>query len=272
LTSSAGEQIVPVILVYDEEANIGRTLNSVRWAREVIVVDSGSSDRTEEIARSFANVKWHLRSFDTHRAQWSYGINETGIKAEYVLALDADMQVPTPFLAELESKFLPGDFNGGMVAFEYSYYGYQLSGSLCPPQLRLFRRSLVRIGQSHHTQEFTVEGGIYRFKSPLIHDDQKSIERWLSSQLAYQTLIEKSLFNGGRKRFRDLLRRLGIMPPLIGALAYIKAGGPLRGAAAARYAYERSLSESILTLMLLDARLKKNGSGIQQKNAETEKK
>ena len=69
--------ITPVILTYNEEPNIGPTLASLEWASRVVVVDSGSTDRTAEIARSFPNAAWYVRSFDSHRAQWSYAIDAT---------------------------------------------------------------------------------------------------------------------------------------------------------------------------------------------------
>jgi glycosyltransferase involved in cell wall biosynthesis len=236
MTSEASKRITPVVLTYNEEPNIGRTLESLQWARDVMVVDSGSTDHTKQIARSFSNVRWQVRPFDTHLAQWSFGITETGVATEYVLALDADMQLTPAFLEELEKTFLPGRFSGGVAPFEYRYYGRALLGSLCPPQLRLFRRTEVEVAQPDHTQRFSIAGKVYRFRSMLIHDDRKPIERWVTSQLAYRLLNEKGLTNGGRVRFRDRLRNAGVMPPIMGLLAYLKAGGPLKGAAAARYA------------------------------------
>ena len=79
----------------------------------------------------------------------------------------------------------------------------------------------------------------------------------MASQLAYQLLNEKELSNGGRRRMRDRLRHLGIMPPIVGLLAYVRAGGPFRGAAAARYAYERTVAEGLLAIRLMDARLRR---------------
>src|SRR5712691_910459 len=87
------KEITPVVLTFNEEANIGRTLESLRWATSVVVLDSGSADATEWSAKGFPNVAWHLRQFDKHLAQWEYGIHQTGITTDYVLALDADMQV-----------------------------------------------------------------------------------------------------------------------------------------------------------------------------------
>ena len=105
MNSSSLNRVTPVVLTYNEEPNIGRTLESLRWARQVVVVDSGSTDQTEAIARSFGNMKWFVRAFDTHIAQWQFGVQQTEISSQYVLALDADMQVSDAFLQELENKF-----------------------------------------------------------------------------------------------------------------------------------------------------------------------
>ena len=257
MNSEVLKKITPVVLTFNEEANIGRTLESLRWATSVAVLDSGSTDTTECIAKGFTNVAWHVRPFDKHVNQWEYGIRQTGIATDYVLALDADMQVSESFLHELENEFPCGQAAGGLAPFEYRYHGRTLSGSLCPPQLRLFQRNKVSITQPDHTQCFSVEGSVYRFKSRLVHDDRKPIERWVAAQLAYQLLNEQGLSNGGRRRWRDQLRWMGLMPPIIGVLAYLRAGGPFKGAAAARYAYERMTSESILAVRLMDARLQK---------------
>jgi glycosyltransferase involved in cell wall biosynthesis len=263
MTSEASKRVTPVVLTYNEEPNIGRTLESLRWASQVIVVDSGSTDQTEQIARSFPNVRWFVRPFDRHIAQWEHGIHQTGITAEYVLALDADMQVTSSLIKEIEERFLVGGFEGGVIPFEYHYHGKALAGSLCPPQLRLFKRVEVRVAQPDHTQRFSVAGSKYKFRGALIHDDRKSLDRWVTSQLAYQRLNEKELSNGGRRRMRDRLRHLGFMPPIVGLLAYVRAGGPFRGAAAARYAYERTVAEGLLAINLMDAKLRsKNDDSI----------
>ncbi len=257
MVSESLKQVTPVVLTWNEEPNIARTLESLRWATSVVVLDSGSTDQTKPIAKSFQNVMWCERAFDTHVAQWEYGIRQTGITSEYVLALDADMQVPERFLQELENDVPWGQVAGGITPFEYRYYGTALAGSLCPPQLRLFRHNDVSISQPDHTQCFSAEGEVYRFRNKLVHDDRKSVERWVASQVSYQLLNERGLSNGRQPRLRDHLRRAGLMPPIVGALAYLKAGGPFRGAAAARYAYERAVAEGLLAIRLMDAKLRK---------------
>jgi len=253
--SKAADNITPLVLTYNEEPNIGRTLDSLRWARRVVVVDSKSSDRTEEIARSYNNVHFAVRPFDNHRAQWHYGIADTGIDTPFVLALDADMQVPPDVVDEIEKTFLSGNYSGGLLPFAYQYCGQRLAGSLCPPQIRIFRTDAVQVAQSDHTQSFTVAGEVYRFRSCLIHDDRKSLERWVESQLRYQVLNEKAALAGKHPALKTLLRRRGLMAPIVGVMAYIKAGGPFYGAAALRYAYERAIGESLFSLRLINAAL-----------------
>ena len=262
---SSDLNITPLILTYNEEANIDRTLDSLRWAKSVVVLDSGSTDKTEQIARGYSNVVWCARAFDSHKAQWEYGVHQTGITTEYVLALDADQSVPYEFVEELREQFMPGQWVGGMTPFKYSYYGHPLSGSVYPKQIRVFKRNALQVTQPGHTQVFSVEGAVYNFRACLIHDDRKPLDRWVASQVAYQALNEKEMLEGGSLKCR--LRRMGLMPPIMATLAYIRAGGPFRGAAAARYAYERAVAESLLAIRLLNVRLNSNGSSAKEESA-----
>jgi hypothetical protein len=268
-TNNAGLAVTPVILTYNEEPNIGRTLDSLRWADRVVVLDSGSTDATERIARSFANVDWQVRAFDSHQAQWRYGVCNTGITSEFVFALDADMCVPVGFVEEMHGSFLAGKFAGGITPFEYHMFGQPLAGSIYPAQLRVFRPDQVEVTQKGHTQEFSINAPVYQFKTPLIHDDRKPLERWVSSQLAYSVLEQERISTDRSSKLRDRLRRLGLMPPIVAALAYIRSGGPWGGAAAARYAYERATYECLLAIRLMSTRLEKergsSESGVKSK-------
>lgn len=255
-TISISTAITPLILTFNEEPNIERTLASLRWARRVVILDSGSTDQTETIARSFDNVSWHVRRFDNHCAQWDFGIRQTGIASDYVLALDADMATPQAFCDELQNDFLPGQYTGGITPFTYHMFGRPMTGSIYPAQLRVFRPGAVKVTQHGHTQVFSQETAAYQFKAPLIHDDRKPLERWVSSQLSYSRLEAQRLAAESSSRWRDRLRRWGIMPPVVGALAYLRAGGPLGGAAAKRYAYERATFECLLAIRLISAEAK----------------
>src|SRR5260370_4551941 len=155
----------PIVLNFNEEANLRRNLDSLLWAERVVIVDSGSTDETEEIARSYSNVTWHTRPFDSFRAQWQYALDQTSISTEYVLALDADMEVSAKLLEEIAGVFLKGNYDGGMMPIDYRYYGRSLAGAICPPQIRIFRGDAVKVTQLNHGHKFAVAGPVYRFRN-----------------------------------------------------------------------------------------------------------
>src|SRR5262249_10364680 len=130
--AGARDAITPVILTLNEDANIRSTLESLSWARRVIVLDSGSTDRTEAIAKTFPNVDWMVRRFDSHGEQWHDALTQHAVSTEYTLALDADMRVSDDLLREIESAFLDRRFAGAMIPFEFRVYGRALAGTLCP--------------------------------------------------------------------------------------------------------------------------------------------
>src|SRR6266481_7405753 len=84
------------IVAMDEEANIGRTLASVRWADEIVLVDSGSKDRTCEIAREYG-ARVTVERWRGYVAQKNYAVDLC--TKDWVLLLDADEEV-SPGLAE----------------------------------------------------------------------------------------------------------------------------------------------------------------------------
>jgi len=248
---NAAGLVTPVTLTFNEEPNLERLLRSLTWARDVVIVDSGSCDSTERVGREFPNVRWFVRRFDTHAAQWEFAIRQTRVTTPYVLALDADYEVPPSFVEELADRFAACTFAGGVAGFEYRIQGRPLMGSVYPPKLVVVRPQDVRISQPGHTQEFDIDGPIYRFERRLVHDDRKPVDRFLRSQLEYSRLEASRLLAGRTGRWQDSLRRKGVMPLVAGIGAYIRSGGPFRGSAALRYAYERVLFECLLALRVL---------------------
>src|SRR5689334_15397432 len=124
------EQITPLILTYNEAPNIGRTLEALNWARDIVVVDSFSDDATLEIASSFPRVRVFQRAFDCHRNQWEFGLRKTGIKTPWVLALDADYVVTKESLSELQA-LRPDEGTAGFHAkFAYCIHGKKLHSGI----------------------------------------------------------------------------------------------------------------------------------------------
>lgn len=254
----ATDSVTPFVLTFNEEENIQRTLDSLRWAKCVLVLDSGSTDATVRIARSFPNVVLTTRPFDNFRGQSEHALQFEAMQTEYALALDADMVVTRELADEIAHPFLDGSFAGGILPFEYWMLGRPLAGSLLKPQLRLFRRNAVRVVQEGHGHKFHVDGPTYQFRAKLLHDDRKPLERWVGSQLGYSRQELAKLREMDERSLRAWLRRSGLMPFVAGGYAYLRAGGPLKGGASLRYAWERVLFEVLLSMRLLDSRADEN--------------
>src|SRR5436309_6848667 len=111
------EQITPLILTYNEAPNIGRSLGSLSWARDIVVVDSFSSDGTLEIVSRFPQARVFQRKFDCLENQWNYGLKETGIDSEWILALDADYILTPSLLEEIKILNPISDISGYRVNF-----------------------------------------------------------------------------------------------------------------------------------------------------------
>src|SRR5947207_2141944 len=126
------DQITPLILTVNESGNNARTLKRLHGGRQIVLLDSLSTDDTVAIARSFPNVSIHERAFETHTAQWNYGISL--VQTDWILALDADYVTNSEFTAELERlSILPGT-NAFFARFIYCVFGRPLRASLYPPR------------------------------------------------------------------------------------------------------------------------------------------
>jgi glycosyltransferase involved in cell wall biosynthesis len=242
--------ITPVVLTFDEEENIDRTLESLREFRRVVMVDSGSADGTERIVGTFPNVSWFVRRWTGFADQWGFAIGKTDIQTAFVLALDADMAATPELVRELADVVQSGVVDGGVISFEYRIRGIPLAGSLYPPQLRLLRTKKARAGQRGHAHvlELEGEGRVVRLRSRLIHDDRKGLEAFVRAQLGYSAQEVLRVFaDVGSSGVKSLFRRsFPFTPHVVWMLAWLRAGGPFRGPAARRYSLERLIYEAML--------------------------
>ena len=209
------DRITPLILTYNEAPNIGRTLEALKWARDIVVLDSFSDDETVEIASSFPQVRVFQRAFDSHRNQWEFGLRETGIQTAWVLALDADYVVTNEAVAELKRIEPHSDVAGYRARFAYCIQGKQLHSGIYPPVTVLYRREAASYVQDGHTQRVIVDGRVEELHSLLLHDDRKSLRRWLNSQARYAELEGEKLLTTQREAldFRDRTRLLIVVAP-----------------------------------------------------------
>lgn len=153
---------------------------------------------------------------------------------------------------ELNAFLNSGEFAGAQIPFEYRILGRGLVGSIYPAQIRLFRKNQVRIVQPGHSQAFEVNGSVCKFRSRLIHEDLKPLNQWLTNQMKYASLEAIRIRRAGKQSLKDWIRIAGISPMIVGAWAYISAGGPFLPVVSRAYAYERLMFEAILARILTE--------------------
>lgn len=248
------DQITPVMLTYNEVPNLPRSLAALAWARQVVVVDSGSTDGTLELLRAHPRVRVVQRKFDSHAAQWNHAVSATGIATSWVLALDADYVLSSALVAELASLRPDARTGGFRARFEYHVRGRRLWGSLYPPVTVLFRAGHGRYVQDGHTQRLEVPGRIDDLRARIVHDDRKPFAHWRQAQRRYSRLEAEKLLRSPwlKLGWPDRVRRLIVVAPAAVLLYCLVArGGALQGFAGWQYALQRAWSEAVLSQELL---------------------
>ncbi len=132
------EEITPVVLTLNEEANIGRCLGRLAWARRVVVIDSGSQDRTAEIVASYANTAFIVRQFDSHARQWNFGVSRA--ETDWVLCLDADYMIPPEWVDEVRECENERGLSAYLTSFVYQMLVSSPPCSVRSPKLFLLGR------------------------------------------------------------------------------------------------------------------------------------
>lgn len=248
-------KITPLILTYNEAANIRRTLEQLRWARDIVVVDSFSDDETLEIVKGFPQVRVYQRKFDSHENQWNFGLQETGIDSEWVLGLDADYVLTEDLLAELQTFRPEPGISGYRAKFIYCIEGKRIRSGVYPPVTVLYRRDNASYIQDGHTHRLAVDGRVENLRAPILHDDRKSLSRWLEAQSRYTKLEADKLLSAdkGSLSWTNRVRRWRVVAPAA-MLFYclIIRGGVTDGWAGFYYAFQRALAELLLSLHLID--------------------
>lgn len=212
-TANLGHQRIPVsaiILTHNEESNVAQCLRSVAgWAGEVFVVDSGSTDRTLEIATGFgATIVRH--PFETHARQWAWAVQTLPCSFEWILGLDADQRLTPELQDELRRLFTASPsplaaFDGFYIKRRQVFRGRWIRhGGYYPKYLlKLFRCQQVRMDLDdlvdHH---FAVEGRTGRLQHDLIEENMKenAITFWTEKHNRYATLLAREEFARRRNR------------------------------------------------------------------------
>jgi glycosyltransferase involved in cell wall biosynthesis len=186
------------IITHNEEANLERTLASVAWADEIVVVDSGSSDGTQEIARTFRS-RLFCEEWKGFAAQKNSAIEKCA--GDWILSLDADESLSEELAGEIR-ELLNGDppLDGYALCRRNLFLGrWMRYGGFYPdPKLRLFRRGAAGFEARpvHETVHFAGKSG--RLKGDMVHNAYPTLEAYIAHMDRYSTLgAGKAIGRGG---------------------------------------------------------------------------
>jgi len=189
----------------DEEANIGRTLASVRWADEIVLVDSGSKDRTCEIARE-QGARVIVEPWRGYVAQKQYAVDLC--TKEWVLLLDADEEISPGLAEEIRAVISdPKAANGYWLPRKNLFLGrWMKHGGFYPdPKLRLFRRGQGFVtGHDPHDRcelKSEVPQRTRQFKNAMVHYTYPNLSLYIAHMNRYSTLGARKAIAEGRRGF-----------------------------------------------------------------------
>lgn len=178
--------ITVTFITLNEEQSLPRALASVRWADEIVVVDSGSTDQTVEIAQK-AGAKVYTNPWPGYGKQKNFAQDKAS--HDWVLNLDADEEVPPELAQEIQEAVAkrPESRTGFAVARKTYYLGRWIRhGGWYPNTVtRMANRNVARWTEPHVHERLEVPGHVHAFKHPLNHYTFSSIEDQILTNLRY---------------------------------------------------------------------------------------
>lgn len=178
------------IITFNEEKNLERTLNSVKnFADEIVIVDSGSQDRTQEIAEKF-NAKFYYQKWLGYGPQRNKAINLSS--NEWILNIDADEEISE----ELSKKIIEikNSKNNTYQIYEINFLSVCFSkkikygGWSNTYRIRLFKKNSGLFNENNVHEEFITDFKIGRIKEYIYHHSYSSLEDYFQKFNKYTTL------------------------------------------------------------------------------------
>lgn len=188
-----------VIITKNEEHNIRRCLESVKWADEIILIDSKSTDKTVEIAVEYGakifTIEW--KGYGPAKQE---GVNNAS--GEWILSIDADEEV-TPELAVEIKKCLAADegFDGYLINRHTNFMGKWINHCGWYPNylLRLFRQGTGNFNDAVIHEKVEISGKTRELKSELLHYSYSNLEDYLERLNQYSTIGAEVALKSGKK-------------------------------------------------------------------------
>lgn len=185
--------LTTIILTFNEELNIEKCINSIKHiSKRIVVIDSYSTDKTVEIARSLG-AEVYQNKWVNYSTQYQYGIKISNIQTKWIMRLDADERLTKESAAELELLCLENentDVNGIIVRFEVTFLGKKLRhGGIYPfRKLIVYKKGYGDIENKNMDEHIILfSGRSVEMKNDSLHEDYKDLSTWIDKHNKYAT-------------------------------------------------------------------------------------
>jgi glycosyltransferase involved in cell wall biosynthesis len=188
-----------IIIALNQEANLGACLASVRFADEIVVVDTGSTDRTVELARA-ASARVVVTAWQGFAGTKNFALDQA--RGDWVFSLDTDERVSAALQTEILAIVqADGPLNGYRVPRKNYFGGRWIRHLGWYPDytLRLWRRSRGRYRDREVHEEVEVAGAVGTLQAPLDHYSYHNLEEYAARQDRYARLAAREMFKQGRR-------------------------------------------------------------------------
>ncbi|MCF6156984.1 MAG: glycosyltransferase family 2 protein [wastewater metagenome] len=202
------EKLSVTIITFNEEKNILDALESVKWADEIVVIDSGSSDKTVDICKEYTE-KIFYNPWPGHIAQKNFAVDKTTYS--WILSIDADERV-TPELARKMKETLECPKADAYAIQRHVFFlGKWINHSGWYPdyKVRLFRKDKARWGGINPHDTVIVNGKVGYLKGDLHHYSYSDISHHVNTINNFTTISAKEYF---QLRKRASLRNIVFRP------------------------------------------------------------
>ncbi|MBB5057714.1 glycosyltransferase involved in cell wall biosynthesis [Granulicella aggregans] len=192
-------RISVALIVKNEEANLARTLESIRWADEMVVVDSGSTDGSVEIARAMG-ARVIEQEWLGFAAQKNFAISQCG--GEWVLSLDADEAVDEELRGEIARVVSGPDGCQALYVNRKNYFlgrWIRHAGFYPDAKLRLFRKGVVWFEERAVHESMKFDGPTEKLKGNLLHYAYPTLESYFEHMNRYSSLGASEAAKNGRR-------------------------------------------------------------------------
>lgn len=192
-----------VISTHNRSASLARTLDSVRVLDgEIIVVDSGSTDDTVKVARTYTKHVYTRPNNLMLNVNKNFGFSKA--TCDWILCLDDDEDVTPALAKEIQAtlRSVPSDLSGFWIPRKNMIFGKWIQHGLWWPdrQLRLFRNGMGRFPERHVHEYLAVTGRIGTLVTPYVHHNYDSIAQYLEKMQTIYTESEIQKYEAANYR------------------------------------------------------------------------